>query len=262
MSENPFEKYYKLKEQYEEITATQKKKFINDYIKKNGDASWKEKRRELKEFKPKCVNCDKRMGTIFKRQHDEKEETTFLIAMCGDRANPCNLNININAGNYFLIEDLLKIDEEDLQKLKNTVVKEKNDLLFGFITAEKAVENFDEVKENLNNINLNHQILYERYLNVSDNKEKKETLKRVEVEILALTDGIKELVKEYNKKKDAKYIKDAVDLQIKELNSLLKERMKLVYSYSAVEFMNVDKEQMCILVQKKITTKDLEENLG
>jgi hypothetical protein len=87
-------------------------------------------------------------------------------------------------------------------------------------------------------------------------------LKRIEIEILALTDGIKELVKEYNKKKDAKYIKDAVDLQIKELNSLLKERMKLVYSYSAVEFMNVDKEQMCILVQKKITTKDLEENLG
>lgn len=253
MSQDDINDFYKLKYQYEEGVIKEKKKIM-----KIEGLNWKEKRREFKELKPKCINCKRAVGTIFKRDFDENEQSTFLTAMCGDRVNPCKLKMNINIGQILLLEDILHKDEDELKELKNMIVKEKNDLLFGFITPEKAVDNFEAIKEELNSVTLNHEITLERYINVVDNRKKKEKLRNVESEIFILIDGIKQLVKEYKKTSDTKYIKDALEIQIREMKPLLAERMSLVYSQSNVEW----EDGECKLVQKIVTIKDLEENLG
>jgi hypothetical protein len=130
--------------------------------------------------------------------------------------------------------------------------------LFGFISSEKAVDNFDAIKEELNSVTTNHEITFERYSNVVNNREKRERLKNVETEIFVIIDGIKRLVQEYNRTDDAKYVKNAVTIQITEMKNLLEERMNLLYSQSIVEW----DDGVCKLIQNRVTTKDLEENLG
>ena len=253
MSESEVNEFYKLKYQYEEGIKKNKNKIMQ-----LPQMTWREKNREFKQLKPKCINCKRAVGTIFKRNVENEEFTVFLDAMCGDRANPCKLNMHINIGKTFLLEDVLTKDENELKEMKNMIVKEKNDLLFGFITSEKAVDNFDAIKEELNSVTTNHEITFERYTNVVNNREKRERLKHVETEIFVIIDGIKHLVQEYNRTDDAKYVKDAVTMQITEMKNLLEERMNLLYSQSIVEW----DDGFCKLIQNRVTTKDLEENLG
>ena len=68
-------------------------------------------KKEIKDFyNNRCVNCNKNVGTIF----DSKDR--ILIAKCGDKSNPCDLDIQIKVGRYDTInnidnsENVLNID--------------------------------------------------------------------------------------------------------------------------------------------------------
>ena len=65
--------YFKLKLQYETQIMANKKKIMN-----NSTLSNREKRREFLKLKPKCINCKRPGGTIFK--------TTFFAETDNDEA--------------------------------------------------------------------------------------------------------------------------------------------------------------------------------
>jgi hypothetical protein len=69
------------------------------------------------------------------------------IALCGDRKTPCPLDIKINLGVVYNITDDIHNDEATINNLKRDIIKAKNNLLFGYITAEVAVKFFDVIKE-------------------------------------------------------------------------------------------------------------------
>jgi hypothetical protein len=85
--------YYKMKSEYEEANLKNRNKIM-----KNQNLSWKEKRTEYKKLKPKCINCKRPVGSIFSSVYNPDENGRKLMAVCGDRANPCPLNITINLG--------------------------------------------------------------------------------------------------------------------------------------------------------------------
>ena len=78
------ETYYRLKKDYDAHVNNKKKDII-----KNKNLSRKEKKRRLIELKFNCVKCEKAGGTIF----TSKDGT--LRAICGHRASPCDLDIEI-----------------------------------------------------------------------------------------------------------------------------------------------------------------------
>ena len=85
--------YYSLKNQYENNFNKDKNK-----IKNTPGLSWREKRLEFQKLKKKCINCKRPVGTKFQTITEENLDERHLIAVCGDRANPCPLNIDLNIG--------------------------------------------------------------------------------------------------------------------------------------------------------------------
>jgi len=134
-------KYYELKMKYDnEITKIKTK--IKDEFK-----TVREKRRAFNKIKPKCVNCHRPVKTIFKTIYNPTTTSRNLIAKCGDLEKPCGLNININIGHCEILTDSIKLYEDSLNVLKNDIIKEKNMVLFGYVSDYNAVENFETMKD-------------------------------------------------------------------------------------------------------------------
>ena len=57
--------FYKEKSKYELLLEKEKRTII-----RNNNLSWKEKRDEYKKLKPKCINCNRPVGSIFTITHD------------------------------------------------------------------------------------------------------------------------------------------------------------------------------------------------
>ena len=160
--------YYSLKSQYQNNFTKEKNKIINTI-----GMSWREKRIEYQRLKKKCINCKRPVGSIFETKL--KGDTRHLIALCGDRANPCPLNIDINVGFFDDISSYIQEDETLITKYKSIIIKDKNDLLFGYIDSQTAVSRFDQIKENISKIMSSYEFTLNLYMNIVNNKEKKNT---------------------------------------------------------------------------------------
>lgn len=169
--------YFKLKQKYESEIAANKKKIIN-----NSTLSNREKRSEFMKLKPKCINCKRPGGSIFKvlfnPEDSSNESYREYTAICGIISNPCNLKIKIRCGKTESITDILKNMEDEIKDIKNEIIDDKNKLLFGFLTTEDALDKFDYSKETIST----YSSLYEDYLttynSIVDNEDKKERTRR------------------------------------------------------------------------------------
>jgi len=246
--------YYSLKTQYEKIISKEKNKIIN-----TPGLSWREKRGEFSKFRPKCINCKRPVGTLFKNRN-AKEGERHLIALCGDRSKPCPLNIDLNVGYVVNIFDFIQNDEKDIDKYKKDIIKQKNDLLFGYIDSEEAVKIFDELKENVSALMSSYEYTLEIYLNIVNNKEKKEEIKKKSVEFFSEVVNFKKMISDYEKTQDLQYVTDAIELYINIILPTATQYRDLKYPYSYVEYNEDDNTYS--LIQKQITTEELEWDLG
>lgn len=245
--------FYKFKNNYESEIDKEKRKII-----KNPELSWKEKRSEFKKFKPKCINCKRPVGTIFSIKYNPTNEFRELKAICGSLTEPCILNITINPGVTFNIMDHIKDLEKDNTEYKNNIIDDKNKLLFGYISSEDAIENFEKMKDAINDINYLLNINYETLFSVIDNKNTEASIKKLKEETFLLINDIKQSIKNYNDTNDLQIVRDSVELYINQLQPKLKELMSLKYRNYLVEY-NED-DQTYKLIQQKYTILDLEDN--
>jgi hypothetical protein len=245
--------FYKLKNNYEIEIDKEKRKII-----KNPQLSWKEKRSEYKKFKPKCINCKRPVGTIFSNKYNPTNEFRELKAICGSLTEPCNLNITINPGITFNLIDHIKDLEKDNIEYKNNIIDDKNKLLFGYISSEEAIENFEKMKDAINDINYLLNINYETLYQVVDNKNTEESIKKLKEETFILINDIKQSIKNYNETNDLQLVRDSVELYINQLEPKLKELMSLKYKNYLVEY-NED-DNIYKLIQQKYTVLNLEDN--
>lgn len=243
--------YYRLKYNYESSLDKEKNTIIQ-----NSNLSWKEKRSEFKNYKPKCINCKRAVGTLFTRTYDDKEYTRILKAMCGDLQNPCNLNITLNTGYIDTIRNIIKGDEKDREETKISIIKDKNNLLFGYITTEEALQNFDKFKKEISEISSSLETIQTLWMNISDNDEKEKLLKRNQEESYLIINNINTIIKQYDETNNHNFINDAVNIYINQLVPKLKTIRNLKYDVNFVEF--VEEENVYHLVQQKISIQNLE----
>jgi hypothetical protein len=162
--------------------------------------------------KPACINCKRPVGTIF-----SKRETDKYTAICGDAGNPCNLNIKIFNGKTINLPYILNVYQEEIDDIKDTIIRQKLDTLFSYTTEEKSVELF---KKELDTYNANSKIfknLLEKYNELYDNKDTQELIKKKSESVFMLIEKIRDLLKEYEKTENLAILKTAMDAQINEL---------------------------------------------
>ena len=180
--------------------------------------------------------------------------------MCGDRNEPCPLNIDINLGATNDIRNIVNTFEKELNEYKNKVIKYKNDLLFGYITSEDAVEKFDDIKENIK-INTELFDLYFRLLNnIVDNPKKNDKILNLKKGFYENVDSFKSMIEEFEKSGNTQYVIDAVELYKNEIMPKGEKIMFQSYAYNGVDYNEDDKTYH--LDQKKNTIKQFEIDAG
>lgn len=241
--------YYKLKGDYEKKYNTKKKTIIN-----NSDLTLKEKIKEINNIKKKCINCGRNGGSIFKYQDGN------LIALCGDKNKPCNLNISIKKNKVLNIKSFLSDLEVEIEKMKLNIIKVKLDFLFNYNNQEMSLQLFQKYKEELQNLNSNYNDLFIKYMEIVNNEERKNKINENILMQNELINKVKLLNKEFNKNGSAFLITEIVELYINELLKLNLVLINLKYEYNDVEVIDVSKDKNDIykLFQEKNKIKDFE----
>ena len=241
--QNAMNTFYMLKGEYDDRIQDLRRK-----ISKRKGLSMKEKRDEFKKARPSCVNCNRRVGSIFEVKYDEKADGRVAKALCGDRLDPCPLNIEINLGKIRTIADDLQESQDEMAELKKRIVMIKNDILFGYITTDNAVQEFEKIKADLSNTTEMYEILLVSYMAIYDNPEKKSNIKRTELEIFNDIRQIKKYIQDYNREGKLTYVQDAMTLLISQLTPKIDNLRGMKYPVMTVDVTN----NQCTLVQKRL----------
>ena len=252
-------KYYRLKNDYQESFQNQKKQILA-----MNALSLKEKRIEYRKLKKKCINCKRPVGTIFNTkvegESDYVAKDRHLIALCGDRNNPCPLNIDINLGGTNNLPDFLSKVEKELNDYKNQVIRDKNDLLFGYITSEEAVAKFDELKDHIKYTTESFDLYFDLYNIIVDNPKKKEEYQELLSGFYENVDAFKSMIEEFEGSGNTQYVIEAVELYKNEILPKSEKIMEKTYVYNGVDYNEDDKTYH--LDQKKHTIQQFEIDFG
>jgi hypothetical protein len=259
--------YYEFKTLYETSYDKEKRDIIN-----NKKISWNEKRSRFQKLKPKCINCKRPVGTIFSRKFTDNVYGGYknLLAVCGDKVNPCKLNINIKLDIVNSLENNIKELDDRIKEDKDFIIQKKNELLFGYITTEKAINTFEQYKTELNETYDLRNFFLELLISKTDNEDKKRELKDLLTEYYVIIKNINKDIQDANIDGNNQLIEDTiknnyVDLLMSkpgtsdtqpQIGKLEKIR-NLKYMYNNVEY-NEDTNNYH-LVQKKNTIESLEE---
>ena len=176
-------KYYSLKKKYEDTITNEKKKLL-----KNDSLSTADKRVRFKEMVFKCINCKQKGGTIF--THDNN----ILKAVCGS-SKPCDLNIEINKGKILQLREILNIDTNYIDDLKEDIISFKLKFLFKIIDQAEALSAFDSLSGDLSSRAIDQQQFIKKYNDIVDNKNKEFQLKTYIDKLNLEIDNIKKLNK-------------------------------------------------------------------
>lgn len=246
--------YFRLKEKFENEINVNKRKIIN-----NVTLSKREKRAEFLKLMPKCVNCKRpsKKGTLFSVMYNPSNDKTDAYrtfkAICGDLADPCNLNIEIHIGIQEHIDEAINYVRDEINKYKNKIIDDKNKLLFGLMTTETVLENFDTNKSYINDMTS----IYETYLDIwnkkIENPQKKIELEEALVQSYQSIDSIKDCIRKMNETNDKQYAVDAATIYQTTLQPLLNKIRQLKYRENNVS----SDDKYCKLIQRQYVVDDL-----
>ena len=246
--------YFKLKRTYENKIMINKKKIIN-----NSTLSNREKHSEYLKLKPKCINCQRPGGTIFKitgfKESDTEEAYRQYNAQCGIIADPCNLDIKIQIGKYELFTEILDNLQNEIKNTKNQIIDDKNKLLFGYLTSNEVLEKFEDLKETISNYSSLYEIYLRDYNNIVDNEKEKSELQEAITESYIQIQEVKNCIKKMNETNNLQYAHDAATIYTTIIQPLFNKIRTLKYNETMV--WNEDNSNTCNLIQTQYSISNL-----
>ena len=172
--------------------------------------------------KPQCIKCKRPVGTLFSARIDNK-----YTILCGDKENPCKLNVQIyNGGNEHVMDTLVLFGEE-LETIKEKIIQQKLDTIFNYISEDKSVEMFKKELDLYNSYSIIYKEIIDLYVEQYHNPNKKEQIKKKNENIFILNEKVKELLEEYKKTENPELLRIAVRMQIKEIYPEIRNRRML-----------------------------------
>jgi hypothetical protein len=240
--------YFKMKQLYEEKTFKAKSEAYNRGKTKN------EKKRLVLQVKPKCIHCQRPVGTLFSLKDNK------YIAICGDKREPCPLNIKIYKGIMMNFEEVLYLFKDEVEKLKDTIIKQKLDTIFNYLSEKESIEQFKKNITQYNYQSSEYSELLDKYNEYYKNPVSKEMILKKTDDIYRLIGAIGELLEEYNRTNNKEILKRIVEIETQELYPETHNLRMLKYKIMEVFFQ--DKEKKDILFQKTIGLGDYDYSVG
>lgn len=131
--------YYQKKSAYDKEYERKK-----EAIRNNDGLSISEKREKIKNIERKCIVCGSNRGTIFSKS------SHVLRAICGNRANPCSLNIQIELPVVVSHASVEKNYENEITLLKDDIILSKYNILFNFSQFDdNFIKKTDQIREKI-----------------------------------------------------------------------------------------------------------------
>lgn len=199
--------YFALKQKYDTKLHEDKRKF---FLKKKKALSTKKPLKQPN-LVIKCINCGKVGGTIF-NFHKRK-----YTAVCGNTTQPCNLNIEIYASNFFNNNEFLNITKDSLEEVKNLVICKKMDAIFNYTSKSVASQSFKNLINEYEEHNKMFNELLEKHNDIYYGEVRRKCIEDKTTQIFEIILAIKTLLNEYSKTNNLNILKTAVEIQVKEL---------------------------------------------
>lgn len=240
-------RYFKLKSKYEnELNRAKHKEFEKYENKKTAS-----KKAAL--VKPKCISCRRPVGTIFSCS------SSGHSAICGDKNEPCQLNIKLSRGDSKPIEDLVNFFKESIDTIKTEIIQQKMDTLFSYLSENQSTQLFaTKIKEynQDSKIFANNLSLYNDLYN---NSHKTEMIQKKNESIHILHKKIREMIDEYKKTEHKDTLRTAIDMYIRDLIPEIDNVRRLKYE---INEMIVDDDGNDVLYQREVALSKIEHIYG
>jgi hypothetical protein len=236
--DDALEIYFKLKSRYEENKISMKRtKMKQDLIKSDPNNV---KVRKIKDFKDVCIRCKKSGGSIFK-----KVGNTYF-GKCGNK----NMCFEIELHNNMIIDnanDYYYESKNDLEILKDNIIKQKMKTFFNYISEEdsalifeKQIKEYMKEEESFNRNELFYNLILNNTSTLVDIEKQEQVIKEY-----------KSLMNDSRKDRDEtnllEFIKSKVEMQQK-LHEMYKKLRNLKYQSNEMETdMNIS-----TLIQKSV----------
>jgi len=249
--------YFKLKKTYEYGILKKKREVFNSAPTRAIG------KKMVSEIKPKCINCGRPVGTIFDHKNDK------YIAICGERdlTRKCSLNIQLFRGHFSDEESMLYIFKSEFDKSKETIVRQKLDTLFNYISERDASDRFKKELENYNiESNIYHGILdsfNEKYFSKTRQEKINEKMTKIN-DLLSKNDSIMSDYKMNSENREL--LRDAIRLQIREIIPEMENLRRLKYELTEMDVdVNISGANvydiLSTLVQRQITVSNIDYTL-
>ena len=187
--------YYQKKATYDKDYERKK-----ETIRKDGGLSEVEKREKIRKIVRKCIVCESSDGTIF------SQTGRILSAICGNRGNPCSLNINIERPTVKRFADVDEQLDATINKLKDDVILSKYNILFNFSLFDDAfVNKADEIRKKIKDYDDLKKRYAELYTKATRITERKEKATKEEYDFLLRVGELKTIIKE-SSSSDSSYV--------------------------------------------------------
>ena len=249
--------YYNLKSKYEENFN---EKYL-DPILRDTTKSKKEKRLEYQKLpKPECVNCRRNVGSIFSIKKNAEEYLRQFTAKCGDLNDPCPFNINIEYTQRDEINKHLLVQDSDINAVKNKIIIDKNNLVFGYTDYNTAIIDFEIATKELKDLTETAGYIININIEINENPIRTEMIKSSNNKFgTELLTPFKKMIDDYVQTGNTETVNTAVKLYVDEMLPLTKTIRDLKYEVCYVDVENVDgKNDLYFLKQRKNSLQNLE----
>jgi len=246
--------YFTLKSKYEkrEAYARHEARYNAVMVRKKGE---KVGRRLARELRPKCVNCKRPVGTIFKTRDDK------LLAYCGDTKSPCPLKIEIYKGNYESDDKVAAGAAKMLQETKEKIICQKMNVLFNYATEDETVAKFKELIEDYNLYAHLHKLDMDAREDKLFNVHKREIIKSKMKKIGEIKASMNMHLDEYKEYGNRDELNAAMNVYIQEYMPEINNLRLLKYSVTEMNVPGTKDEEetkVRVLTQRAASLRQLE----
>ena len=255
--------YYRLKSAYENRIEDMKKKIkapkeiTNKITGKTTkiEKSIEEKRNEIKLMKPKCIYCNKPVGTDF------KITDKLLIAKCGavekkEGFEPCNLNIEIKKGSIANTRTEYYRFLNEKKTTEKNIINLKLDLLFKYSTEEETLEKFEKELEDyeyyVNSIQFSIGEI-EKHTNKTEHKAK---MTELDGQIKNSIEFIKDTIVQYKQQNDTQLLVEVINKYTDDLIPNVEQLRDIKNDYYDIEKNEITGEYT--LVKTEVSVSNIE----
>ncbi len=224
------EDYYKLKAAY-----TSKIESLKETIKKNKRLNTAQKKKRMQRLAPKCINCNKPVGTLFLNQNRK------LVAKCGatkltnSQYKPCNLNIDIDKGKVERKDILYESQKENINISTLTIIKLKLDLIFKYLSEEETLEKFDEIISEYESESEWINTLTQEMIQITNKLSNKPRIQAIKHENEQHFTFMKNSLETYKETNEPNILTDILQTYVNNIVPNIHELRQLQYDYYTIE---------------------------